>query len=86
MSARVTNEEFGRNVGCDFTMASRLRNGKRLPSRDLLSRIVEAYGLDATEALEATSAGKEAFAAYLDRVVFNPPSGEIEDLAAEETP
>lgn len=82
MSARVTNEEFGNRVGCDFTMASRLKNGRRLPSRDLLSRIVEAYGLDATEALAASSAGKEAFAAFLDRHVFNPPeNGDLEPVS-----
>jgi transcriptional regulator with XRE-family HTH domain len=72
----ITNEEFGANVGCDFTMASRLRNGKRLPSRELLESIVSFYHLDANEALAATRGGKEAFAAYLDRTVFNPPARE----------
>jgi len=69
---RVTNDEFGAAVGCDFTMASRLRNGARLPSRELLERIVKAYNLDANEALDASSQGGHAFAAYLRRTVFEP--------------
>lgn len=77
-SAHITNEEFGAKVGCDFTMASRLRNGKRLPSRELLESIVNVYHLDANEALAATRAGREAFATYLDRTVFNPPARELD--------
>lgn len=71
---RVTNEEFGERVGCDYTMASRLRGGKRLPSRELLERIVSAYGLDGGEALRATAQGPEVFAQYLSDHVFNPMS------------
>lgn len=71
---RVTNEEFGERVGCDYTMASRLRGGKRLPSRELLERIVAAYGLDANEALTATATGPLAFARYLGEHVFNSGS------------
>lgn len=67
---RVTNEEFGALVGCDFTMASRLRNGQRLPSRELLERIVLAYGLDGNEALAATRAGADAFKDYLSAKIF----------------
>lgn len=73
MMNRVTNEEFGARVRCDFTMASRLRNGVRLPSRDLLGRIVAAYGLDANEALQATSQGAEVFSAYLREKIFDRP-------------
>lgn len=69
--ARVTNEQFGERVGCDYTMASRLRNGLRLPSRELLERIVAAYDLDGSEALEATAEGKEAFSRYLRDHVFD---------------
>jgi transcriptional regulator with XRE-family HTH domain len=66
----MTNDEFGDKVGCDFTMASRLKNGQRLPSRELLERIVEAYDLDANEALAATRAGRAAFKEYLRANVF----------------
>lgn len=70
-ATRVTNEEFGDRVGCDFTMASRLRTGDRLPSRDLLRRIVAVYDLDGSEALRASESG-ETFSAYLRKHVFEP--------------
>lgn len=78
---RVTNEEFGERVGCDYTMASRLRGGKRLPSRELLERIVSAYQLDGGEALAATAGGPDAFARFLSDRVFAPmsPSGSNTD-------
>jgi len=69
---RVTNEEFGQKVGCDFTMASRIRNGQRLPSRVRLEQIVQAYGLDGNEALRASAAGPKAFSLYLKAKVFEP--------------
>lgn len=76
ITTRVTNEEFGSKVGCDFTMASRLRNGQRLPSRELLERIVTAYGLDANEALRASAGGHASFAAYLKVEIFEPETAD----------
>lgn len=70
-ATRVTNEEFGERVRCDFTMASRLRTGDRLPSRDLLRRIVAAYDLDGDEALRESET-PERFSAYLRKHVFEP--------------
>jgi len=32
----VTNEAFARRVGCNYTMASKIRNGTRKPSGGLL--------------------------------------------------
>lgn len=66
----ITNEEFGKRVGCDYTMASKLRNGRQLPSRELLERIVAAYDLDGAEALNATAQGPETFAVFLRDRVF----------------
>lgn len=86
MMTRVTNEEFGARVGCDFTMASRLRNGARLPSRELLERIVTAYSLDANEALAATSKGGEVFSEYLRAKIFEkvePTTGESSEPKPE---
>lgn len=71
MATRVTNEEFGARVGCDFTMASRLRNGTRLPSRELLERIIAAYQLDANEAITATRTN--TFDDYLRAKIFELP-------------
>jgi transcriptional regulator with XRE-family HTH domain len=70
--ARMTNEEFGDKVGCHYSMASRLRNGERLPSRDLLRRIISAFKLDRAEAYEAYDQGREAFSQYLRDAVFEP--------------
>jgi transcriptional regulator with XRE-family HTH domain len=81
---RVTNEEFGQKVGCDFTMASRLRNGQRLPSRERLEQIVKAYGLDGNEALQASAAGPKAFSVYLKAKVFEPEADEPEEKDPEE--
>lgn len=69
---RMTNEEFGEKVGCHYSMASRLRNGERLPSRDLLRRIISAFGLNRAEAYEAYDQGREAFSRYLRDTVFEP--------------
>jgi hypothetical protein len=70
----MTNEKFGELVGCDYTMASRLRSGDRLPSRALLERIVKTFELDGTEALRATARGGRAFADFLDQKVFRTSS------------
>lgn len=70
--ARMTNEDFGDKVGCHYSMASRLRNGERLPSRDLLRRIISAFGLNRAEAYEAYDQGREEFSRYLRDTVFEP--------------
>lgn len=66
----VTLDEFADRVGCHFTTASRLRGGHRLPGRELLGRIVEAYNLDDKEALTAFTSGKEAFGQLLRDRIF----------------
>jgi transcriptional regulator with XRE-family HTH domain len=71
--AYMGNEEFGEKVGCHYSMASRLRNGQRLPSRALLRRIIEAFNLDRAEAYLAYDQGKEAFSAYLRKTVMERP-------------
>lgn len=69
---RITNESFADAVGCDFTHASKIRNGSRLPSLPLLIRIREVYRLDGNEVLDAYKSGPESFAAYLNSKVFEP--------------
>lgn len=76
--ARMTNEEFGEKVGCHYSMASRLRNGERLPSRELLKRIIVAFDLNRAEAYEAYDQGKIAFSSYLRARVLEP-TGEDSD-------
>lgn len=62
--------EFAERVGCNYTMASRLRSGKRNPSATMLVKIVDAFGLDYRQTMLAYAAGPRSFAAFLQRVVF----------------
>jgi len=75
MSRHITNEEFGLKIGCDATMASRLRNGQRLPSRERLEQIVRVYGSDdpsfGSRALLASSKGPDHFAEFLRVEIFD---------------
>lgn len=70
----ITNEEFGLKVGCDPTMASRLRGGQRLPSRQRMEQIVRVYGSHdptfGSRALLASSRGPDAFAEFLRVEIF----------------
>ena len=68
----MTNEEFARRVGCDYTTASKLYNGSRLPSAARLAAIYNAFHLDGNELLDAYSGGPEVFSAYLRSRVFQP--------------
>lgn len=76
----VTLEAFADRVGCHFTTASRLRSGDRMPSRELLGRIVEAYSLDKRKTLDLYTAGdSQEFGEYLRDQVFK---GESESRSA----
>lgn len=70
-SSKVTNEDFAQRVGIHFTMASKLRNGKRTPSTETLVAIREAFGLDANDMVDALKSGKEGFGEYLRDQVFH---------------
>ena len=52
------------------TLSSRLRNGHRRPSVDMLNRIKNAYDLDADELLSAFEAGPKEFSKFLRERVF----------------
>lgn len=68
----VTNGAFAAKVGVHFTMASRYRNGLRVPSTTTALHIVEAYGLDHQEMLEAIGRGAAEFGHYIRVHVFGP--------------
>lgn len=75
-ASAVTLDAFAAKVGCHFTTASRLKSGERLPGRELLGRIIDAYNLDHREATTIyTSVGdaREAFGAYLRAKIFKAP-------------
>jgi len=69
----LTNYEFAERVGCDFTMASRLKLGKRMPSADLLVRIIRAFELPPDEVIAAYEGGPTVFSRYLRTRVFGIP-------------
>lgn len=74
----VTLEAFAARVGCHFTTASRLRNGERMPSRELLGRIVEEYDLNPKEVLDLFTTGAPSeFGDYLKEHVFKVDSDEV---------
>lgn len=66
----LTNEQFGEKVGVHFTMASRLRNGMRLPSVNTLRRIVNEFDLSLDEAVTAHERGSAEFGRFLREKVF----------------
>jgi transcriptional regulator with XRE-family HTH domain len=45
----TSNTDFGRRVGVHFTMASRLRNGHRVPSPQTMLAIRKAFDLSPVE-------------------------------------
>lgn len=65
-----TNMAFARKCGVHFTMASRLRNGHRLPSTSLLIRISKVYHLPLRDLTVAYSDGRDAFGQYMRAHVF----------------
>lgn len=65
------NEEFAERVGCDFTTASRYRNGQRTPSYAMLVRICKAFDLEMTPLILACAKGPEAFGKLISQLVFD---------------
>lgn len=87
----LTNGEVGRRIGCHFTMASRLRNGKRVPSVAMLAKIILAFdpGEDALSELwsmlsMATSEEERAsfFGTWMRKYIFCEPAEPLDDQAA----
>lgn len=61
----LTNEAFGKKVGCHHSMASRLRSGKRLPGVALMGRISKAFSIPLEDLMKAHQKGGVAFAKLL---------------------
>ena len=66
-----TNTQFAEKVDIHFSMASRLRNGKRLPGASLIFRISDAYQLPIDQVQEAYLDGPDEFGKYLREKVFD---------------
>lgn len=70
-----TNQEFADLVGIDFTMASRIRNGHRVPSREVMIRIIEAFGLEGRAkgaAMAAWLEGGKTFSKWVQANLYTP--------------
>ena len=78
----MTNEEFAERVGIDFTFASRLRNGQRVCSADLLDRIALEFHLPHADLHAARRKGPITFGKYLREMIFNRVT-EADDLLRE---
>lgn len=66
----LTNEKFGELVGCHFTTSSRLRNGERLPSLNMMTKIQKAFDLPYDDLMSAYEGGAAVFGRYLSVKVF----------------
>ena len=69
----LTNPEFARRVELHFTMASRLRNGERLPGLATFIRVVKEFSLSddkIREWLMAIDKGEEASGQWLRDNIF----------------
>lgn len=81
---RLTNDEFAAAVGTDFTTASKLRNGSRLPSMKVAADIWRVYELDGNELFTAYLEGPVVFAAYLRSKVFEPQGEDRESSVSDD--
>lgn len=71
----VSNTDFARRVGVHYTMASRIRNGKRMPSSHTLSSICSAFkitGGDQERMMTAVANGSDAFGVWVRENLFIP--------------
>lgn len=79
----MTNEEFAARVDVTDSYASYLRNGKRLPSGDLLVKIILTFELDPVPAMKAYQEGGNAFGTYLRENVFSVKPRSLNESPAE---
>ena len=69
----ASNTDFARRVGVHYTMASRIRNGKRMPSSRTLSSIQVAFtiaGKDLQAMMVAVEGGAPTFSAWVRENLF----------------
>lgn len=66
------NRLFGEAIGCTHSTASRIVNGNRLPSLELVHRISEVFGVPMQELLTARRKGLPSFGELMQRRVVRP--------------
>lgn len=69
-----TNTSVARKIGCDPSMASMIRSGRRMPGARLLITIIKAYHLDPMTTLDAYASGPEVFGDYVRAQVYEKAS------------
>lgn len=57
----MTNSELGRRIGVSHSMASRIRNGKRLPGTQVVAALNVECGIPLDELMRAHGEGPAAF-------------------------
>jgi transcriptional regulator with XRE-family HTH domain len=76
MIKATSNADFARLVGVHFTMASRLRNGHRIPSPQTMLAIRDAFKLTPQEVNEMVDAcsSQEQFGSWCRWRLFEEPA------------
>jgi hypothetical protein len=85
MNTKRTNRVVSEEVHISQATLSKLRTGGRLPSIELLMRLIVFYDLDPMEAMRACVMGRAVFAAYIRVKVFNDPRPRDGDIVARVT-
>jgi transcriptional regulator with XRE-family HTH domain len=70
----MTNEDFGRRIGVGQSMASRIRNGRRLPGVATMHRIHEELGIPLSDLVVAHEAGSQEFGRLIRQHLSTPVS------------
>jgi hypothetical protein len=68
--------EVAAAVGKSPSLVYRVKEGKRLPSIELLHTFCAVYSLDKGAALDAAASGPTQWSAYIKARVFDPPPDE----------
>jgi hypothetical protein len=67
---RLTNTRFAELTGCDFTSASKIRHGVRMPSLKLFMIFARVFRIDANDAVDAYWKGQDAWVEFLNEMIF----------------
>jgi transcriptional regulator with XRE-family HTH domain len=67
----MTNYEFAKRTGIDYTVASKIRNGRRQPSAESIIKIADAFGIPVESLVQAKASDdrlsvSRLIEAYLD--------------------
>jgi transcriptional regulator with XRE-family HTH domain len=68
----MTHAELGQKLGVTESYASYLRAGKRMPSAEVLSRMIEVFNFDERTTyglMKAYREGSESLRAYLEKAL-----------------